>query len=116
MLGFLAKDESNRAKILSALPGESEAAKLDGLIEVIKDFRILHTTVTAKMAVLMQRAKEAEDDEPSDDQEIQEVADVDNAHVNSVAIANSLHSGQRDHEAVNAVLESLIQVRRKILD
>ncbi|KAG8978674.1 hypothetical protein FRC05_009946 [Tulasnella sp. 425] len=116
MLGFLAKNESNRTKILSALPGESEAAKLDGLIEVIKDFMILHTTVTAKMAVLMQRAKEAEDDEPGDDQEVQEAADVDNAHVNSVAIANSLHSGQRDHEAVNAVLESLIQVRRKILD
>ncbi|KAG8910040.1 hypothetical protein FRC01_006583, partial [Tulasnella sp. 417] len=107
--------ELNRAKILSALSGESDSGKLDSLIEVVKDFIGLHTRVTAKMAMLMQRAKETEDDEPGDDQDDDEAEDAANsAPVNSIALANSLHSGQRDHEAVNAVLESLVQIRQRM--
>lgn len=115
MLGFLAQHDLNRAKILSALSGGSDSGKLDGLIEVIKDFMGLHNRVTAKMEMLMQRAKEAEDDEPSDDQD-DKAGEANGVHVDSVALATSLHSGQRDHEAVNAVLESMVQIRRKMTD
>lgn len=116
MLGLLARHELNRAKILSALSGGSDTGKLDGLIEVIKDFIGLHTRVTAKMAMLIERAKQAEGDEAGDDQDADEAGDASDVLGNSVALANSLHSGQRDYEAVNAVLESLVQIRQKMAD
>ncbi|KAG9016670.1 hypothetical protein FRB90_002587 [Tulasnella sp. 427] len=114
MLGFLARNESNRIKILSALAGESDGAKLDGLIDMIRDFMSLHTIVAAKMAVLVQRTKEAEEDEP-DDEEGPAPENGDEMIVNSITLANSLHSSQRDHEAVNAVLESLVVIRRTVI-
>lgn len=111
MLALLAEFPANQKPILAALSGSSSRQKVDSLITVIRDFLTLHTNVAKKMEMLFQRQEPSSDDERDDDdgkgrsQEVQ---------LTRAALASSLHSGDRDSEAVNSMIKLLEDLRDSI--
>ncbi|KAG8906550.1 hypothetical protein FRB99_006664 [Tulasnella sp. 403] len=109
MVALLATHPANRASILSYLPGSSDRAKIDTLIETIRDFMNLHVRATMKMQELLDSQASKGDDkdmtDPSNEDTVegQEVA----PQISTAALAQSLSSAQRDHEVVDSILEML---------
>lgn len=115
MLALLAGHPPNQAPILSALSGSSPRQKVDSLITVIRDFLTLHTNVTKKMELLFQQQQDSSDAESADGDQATNKREQE-VQLTRAALASSLHSGDRDGEAVNSILELLEDLRDSIDD
>lgn len=112
MLGFLARHEGNRQRLLAALPGSSPLVRLDALIDNIREFIGVFEDARRKMDQLS--ARPLVDDEGDTQLEEGRATEAADEAVVPMPLINPLQAGQRDHETVNAVITMLEEIRSSL--
>ncbi|KAG8889481.1 hypothetical protein FRB98_004166 [Tulasnella sp. 332] len=114
MLGFLAIDEENKERLLADLPGTSPCARIDALVDTIRDFINVFEDATRKMEKLVvpRLGFEGEAIIEETQMEVEELSSEDRVEGSAVSLSfGSRQSVQRDHETVNMVLLKLQHLR-----
>jgi hypothetical protein len=119
MILLLTSSPENRDKIFDILSGDSPQEKVDALIEVVQDFVGLHQEVTKRMTFMLEETLPEEPEEDAEDVPGQLGGDDPEerpkgqtmAPINRAALANTLYSDDRDHEAVERLIRQLEEWR-----